>query len=253
MSVKELLTPEQRRDILNLNNLSEFEFTSYYSLSDYDIEVINRHRRDHNRLGFALQLCILRNPGCTLNNMLEIPDNLITYVAKQIDVDPDVFSSYAQRDTTRREHLEEIRQVYGYRNFNNTNYRTSSNALLKSALENGNTMYLVRNAIDLLRKEKIILPVIPTLERMVWLARTRAEKKIYAILISNLSERNKHGLEKLIDLTVSNNKTQLAWLREIPGQSSPDSFLKVIKRLQYIKEMNITADTSLYIPIDFCN
>uniref|UniRef100_UPI0030160D33 Tn3 family transposase n=1 Tax=Oceanobacillus massiliensis TaxID=1465765 RepID=UPI0030160D33 len=248
MSVKELLTPEQRRDILNLNNLSEFEFTSYYSLSDYDIEVINRHRRDHNRLGFALQLCILRNPGCTLNNMLEIPDNLITYVAKQIDVDPDVFSSYAQRDTTRREHLEEIRQVYGYRNFNNTNYRTSSNALLKSALENGNTMYLVRNAIDLLRKEKIILPVIPTLERMVWLARTRAEKKIYAILISNLSERNKHGLEKLIDLTVSNNKTQLAWLREIPGQSSPDSFLKVIKRLQYIKEMNITADTSLIHP-----
>jgi TnpA family transposase len=248
LSVKELLTPEQRRDILNLNNLSEFEFTSYYSLSDYDIEIINRHRRDHNRLGFALQLCILRNPGCTLNNMLEIPDNLITYVAKQIDVDPEVYSSYAQRDTTRREHLEEIRQVYGYRNFNNSNYRTFSNALLKSALENGNTMYLVRNAIDLLRREKIILPAIPTIERMVWLARTRAEKKIYAILISNLSERNKHGLEKLIDLTINNNKTHLAWLREIPGQSSPDSFLKVIKRLQYIKEMNITADTSLIHP-----
>ncbi|MHF13017.1 DUF4158 domain-containing protein, partial [Listeria monocytogenes] len=52
MSVKELLTQEQRKEILNLNNLSEFEFTSYYSLSDYDIDVINRHRREHNRLGF---------------------------------------------------------------------------------------------------------------------------------------------------------------------------------------------------------
>ncbi|WP_192940595.1 DUF4158 domain-containing protein [Staphylococcus simulans] len=113
MGVKELLTPDQRKEILSLNNLSEFEFTSYYSLSDYDIEVVNRHRRDHNRLGFALQLCILRNPGCTLNSMLDIPDNLIAYVAKQIDVNPDVFSSYAKRDTTRREHLEEIRQVYG--------------------------------------------------------------------------------------------------------------------------------------------
>lgn len=63
MSVKELLTPEQRKEILNLNNLSEYEFTSYYSLSDYDIDVINRHRRDHNRLGFALQLgCFCPTP-----------------------------------------------------------------------------------------------------------------------------------------------------------------------------------------------
>src|SRR5699024_5078151 len=106
----------------------------------------------------------------------------------------------------------------------------------------------VRTALDLIRKEKIILPAIPTIERMVWLARTRAEKKVYAILTSNLSKRQKHGLEKLIDLTTNNNKTKLAWLREIPGHSSPDSFLKVIKRLQFIKDMNITADTSLLHP-----
>lgn len=84
MSVKSLLTPEQKKDILSLNNLSEFDFTTYYSLSDFDIDVIYKHRRDHNRLGFAIQLCILRHPGCTLNNMLEIPENLISYVAKQI-------------------------------------------------------------------------------------------------------------------------------------------------------------------------
>lgn len=57
---------------------------TYYSLSDFDIDVINKHRRDHNLPGFAIQLCILRHPGCTLNNMLEIPENLISYVAKQI-------------------------------------------------------------------------------------------------------------------------------------------------------------------------
>ncbi|MEC5422565.1 hypothetical protein QGM71_03545 [Virgibacillus sp. C22-A2] len=106
-------------------------------------------------------------------------------------------------------------------------------------------MYLIRNAIDVLRKEKIILPAIPTIERMVWFAKTRAEKKIYSILNSNLSGIHKHELEKLIDLTVKNSKTKLAWLREIPGQSSPDSFLKVIQRLKYIKEMNITVEASL--------
>src|SRR5699024_7844012 len=116
--------------------------------------------------------------------------------------------------------------------------------LLNLALENGNTVYLIRNAIDVLRKEKIILPAIPTIERMVWLAKTRAEKKIYSILNRNLYGSHKNGLEKLIDLTVKNNKTKLAWVREIPGQSSPDSFLKVIQRLKYIKEMYITVETS---------
>lgn len=248
MSVKSLLTPEQRKDILSLNNLSEFDFTSYYSLSDFDIDVINKHRRDHNRLGFAIQLCILRYPGCTINNMLEIPENLISYVAKQINVEPNVFSLYAQRDTTRREHLEEIRQVFGYINFDKSDYRKVSSTLLESALENGNTMYLIRNAIERLRKKKIILPAIPTIERMVWLAKTRAEKKIHAILIRDLSVLHKHRLEKLIDLTVKNSKTKLAWLREIPGQSSPDSFIKVIQRLKYIKELDITAEISLINP-----
>ncbi|MGE7760156.1 DUF4158 domain-containing protein [Peribacillus sp. NPDC097895] len=46
---------------------------------------MNRHRRDHNRLGSELQLCHLRYPGCTETNMLEIPITLL-HVVKQIDV-----------------------------------------------------------------------------------------------------------------------------------------------------------------------
>src|SRR5699024_3489707 len=64
----------------------------------------------------------------------------------------------------------------------------------------------------------------------------------------NLSKGQKYELEKLIASTTNNNKTKLAWLQEIPGHSSPDSLLKVIKRLQFIKNINITADTSLLHP-----
>ena len=53
---------------------------------------------------------------------------------------------------------------------------------------------------------------------MVWFSNNAvAEKKIYALFTSNLSERDKRELEKLIDLTVENNKTQLALLRENSG------------------------------------
>lgn len=39
------------------------------------------------------------------------------------------------------------------------------------------------------------------------------------------------------------SKTYLAWLREIPGTSSPDSFLKIIEKLEYIRDLQLQVDT----------
>ncbi|MGD6974459.1 DUF4158 domain-containing protein [Bacillus altitudinis] len=30
---------------------------------------MKRHRRDHNRLGFAIQICVLRYPGWSLSDV----------------------------------------------------------------------------------------------------------------------------------------------------------------------------------------
>ena len=47
MAKKELLTGEQRENILELNQLSEFEFASYYSLSDDDIDCSGQAKWEH--------------------------------------------------------------------------------------------------------------------------------------------------------------------------------------------------------------
>jgi TnpA family transposase len=39
------------------------EVRERYSLTSADFDLINRHRIEANRLGFAVQLCLLRNPG----------------------------------------------------------------------------------------------------------------------------------------------------------------------------------------------
>lgn len=60
----EILTKEQRLEFTCISeNLSDDDIARYYTLSQSDIEIINKHRRDYNRLGFALQLCVLRYPG----------------------------------------------------------------------------------------------------------------------------------------------------------------------------------------------
>src|SRR5699024_752762 len=108
-------------------------------------------------------LCLLRYPGWTLMNMDEIPGHILNYIAQQIQVDPEVFSQYAQRGPTLREHLQEIRQGYGYRNFTLNEYRNISRFLVQRAMENNSTIHLLQTAIDEMRQQKIILPNITTL------------------------------------------------------------------------------------------
>lgn len=241
---KELLTADQRIAFVKIPaDMTERELETYYTFSQYDLDIIQRHRRDHNRLGFAIQLCVLRYPGWSLSDVEPIPNYVIQYIARQINVQPHSFSLYAERDSTKHEHLEEIRQVYSYQNFSARTYREVAHFLLKHALQNGNSMYLLRIVQEELRNRKTILPGVTTLERLVWETRQRAEEHIFKSLTCTLSDSQKQKLDKLIDPFVENRKTPLAWLRELPGQSSPETFLKVIERLEYIRDLKLPIHT----------
>ncbi len=243
MRGKELLTAEQREEFMHIPSDSDWDLGTYYTFSQHDLDIINNHRRDHNRLGFAVQLAVLRFPGWSLSDLKMIPGSVLSYIAKQVGVEPDVFPLYAQREPTRREHMEEIRQAYGYRNFTLREYRSISQTMLKYALENGNAVYLLRTAIDELRKQKIILPGMTTLERVVWEAQQRAEEKISELLISSLNREQVEKMEQLLSPMPESSKTYLAWLREIPGSCSPDAFLKVIEKLEYVRDLRLQIDT----------
>lgn len=240
LRTRELLTPEQRLELKEIpSNLSESDMAIYYSFSEHDIDIINQHRRSHNKLGFAVQISVLRYPGWALSEIDTIPLNVLEYIAQQIKVDPDDFSLYAKREPTKREHLEEIRQQFGYKNFSVKEHHEVANVLLQYALENGNALYLIKIALDIFRKMKIILPAINTIERIVWEVRDKAEKRIYKIINENLSAEHKHNLDDLINDKIGNGITRFAWLKEIPNNHAPETFIKVVERLEYIRNLKL--------------
>ncbi|HDR8205102.1 TPA: DUF4158 domain-containing protein, partial [Bacillus cereus] len=246
---RELLTSEQRLEFASIpEQISEYELGSYYTLSPHDIEIIKRHRRDHNKLGFALQLCVLRFPGWTLSDIQHIPDCVVNYIAKQLQINAKEIHIYAEREQTKHEHLEEIRREYGFRNFTIREYRVVSQVLLQYALENGNALHLIQITIEELKKRKIILPAMTTIERMVWEVRRRAEVKIFRLLNSSLAMEHIQKLNCLLLPMEDSTKTYLAWLREIPSSHSPDSFLKVVEKLEYIRNLQLQIDTKTLHP-----
>ncbi|SDH66726.1 Transposase and inactivated derivatives, TnpA family [Desulfosporosinus hippei DSM 8344] len=242
---RELLTPEQRLEFMSIpERISEFDLGSYYTLSQHDIEIIKRHRRDHNKLGFALQLCVLRFPGWTLSDVHDIPVSVLDYIAKQLNIDSREIRQYADREQTKHEHLDEIRREFGFRNFSLHEYRVISQKVLPYAMENGNAIYLIQMAIEELRKQKVILPALTNVERMVRYVRQRAEDKIFMQLVNSLSIEQMGKLESTLSTMPESSKTYLAWLKEIPGTYSPDSFLKVIEKLEYIRDLKLQVDTN---------
>ena len=84
------------------------------------------------------------------------------------------------------------------------------------ALENGDAMHLLHECINFLRKNKIILPAITTLERMVWEARAMAEKKLFNTVSQSLTNEQKVKQEEIITSQhpSESNKTILGWLKE---------------------------------------
>ncbi|MDA8336487.1 MAG: Tn3 family transposase [Peptococcaceae bacterium] len=242
--VRELLTPEERLRYMTIpQDISEWALGTYFTLSPHDIEIINRHRRDYNRLGFALQLCVLRYSGWTLSDIKMIPGNILNYIAGQIYATPNEYQFYGRREATIYEHLDEICREYHYQPFSPREYRRLLKHLTDPAMANGNPIHLIQTALEALREWKIILPAMATVERAVWETRRRTDERIFTLLSSSLIPKQTESLEQLVQTMPESAKTYLSWLKEIPGKPSSESFLKVIERLEYIRQLNLNIDT----------
>ena len=91
----------------------EEELIRHYTLSGADIDRALIKRGEHNQLGFAVQLCLIRFPDRALGPNEVLPRMMLGFIAQQLGINPVVFADYARRDETRREHAVEIQQFLG--------------------------------------------------------------------------------------------------------------------------------------------
>jgi len=73
--------------------LSRQELERYCYLDDKDRALIAARRRDYNRLGFAVQVVTVRNLGMFLADPVDVPAELVQYLAEQLGIDDPLWSS----------------------------------------------------------------------------------------------------------------------------------------------------------------
>jgi TnpA family transposase len=107
MAKRKLLKDQDRRKLVDIP-VDEDSLIRHYSLSLADRLEIELRRRNHNRLGFAIQLCLMRYPGRVLGAEEAPPPAMLRHVADQIGADPESFALYARREETRRDHTARL-------------------------------------------------------------------------------------------------------------------------------------------------
>ena len=71
---RRLILSATERDTLLALPESQDDLIRYYTFNDSDLSLIRQRRGDANRLGFAVQLCLLRYPGYALGTDSELPE-----------------------------------------------------------------------------------------------------------------------------------------------------------------------------------
>ena len=169
------------------NEIPHDDLSAFFTLTDGDIQEIDRQRGDPNRLGFALQLCALRYLGFAPDELGTAPATAIHFVAHQLGLTPEALQTYGHRLHTRTDHLRRAQAHLGFRKAAPADLNALAQWLLQRALEHDKPTLLLALACEQLRREHIVRPGITRLEQLVATARHQAQEETYRRLLPLLT------------------------------------------------------------------
>ncbi|MEM9098679.1 MAG: Tn3 family transposase [Pseudomonadota bacterium] len=242
MPRRSILTDRQRSALFDLPT-DEATLLRHYTLADDDIEHIRIRRKPENRLGFALQLCAFRYPGRLLGSGEVIPLEVSRFIAAQLGMDADdLAGAYALREETRRDHLVELRSIYGYRMFSGGRARELRAWLERAAEGARSNDDLARGFIEECRRTQTIIPGVSVIERLCADALVAAERWIYTRIVARLDGHTKVRLDGLLTEIMTGDVTRFVWLRRFEvGRNSADAS-RLLDRLEFLRDLGVSPD-----------
>jgi TnpA family transposase len=219
----------------------EAELIRRYAFSEQELSVIQQHRGDHNRLGFAVQLCYMRYPGYILPPTDDPAPTLLKFAANQTGINAGEWDNYARREQTRREYLVELQTSFGFQPFTVSHYRHAVRGLDEVASQTDKGIVLAQTLVEDLRRKKVLFPSVKVIERACAEAVTRATRRIYRILTESLTSEHRAQLDSLLEQFNGSKMTTVMWLRQSPGVPNAKHLLEHIQRLEAIQLLSLPA------------
>lgn len=215
-------------------SVSAEELKTHYHLSEADLEIVSKQRRDGNRLGFALQLGALRHLGFVPADLLGPPADLLGYLADQLRVSPASLRAY-RRQPTRSGHLREAMSYLGYRRVTPLDDAELSSWLAERATEHDGPRLLFGAACDFLKRRRILRPGLTHLERSVSEARQAAHRLTYERLRPTLTQATNMLLKDVLSVPEGQTRSRLAWLQRAVTAPEVGQLKDTLRKLDYLQ------------------
>ena len=204
-----------------------------FFLDDEDRVLIDRHRGEHMKLGFALQLVTVRWVGAFLEDPLDVPVAVLDFVAEQLEIaDPSCVKRYTERGKTRFDHQWEIRLVCELKEFAAVEPELRGWAAARSWTSGDGPKAIFIDAVGWLRNRDVLLPGVSTLTRLVAQVRDDTTRRLWSVLEGLLTVGRRYVLDQLLEVPPGSRVSDLGrWRKGPPPRGSGPTMIKALDQI----------------------
>jgi len=214
----------------------------HFYLDERDRRLIEEKRRESNRLGFGVQLGTVRFLSTFLADPSDVPKAVTIHVARQLEVaNPGVLGEYARRANTFREHAQEIRREYGYKDYSHAVERLGLLRFLyaRAWLRADAPTVLFDLATARLAERKVLLPGVSTLAREVAHIRDRVSQRLWAAIARAPDPVQREKLLGLLAVQEGSRVSKLDRLRKGPTTATAPGLVGALERSDEIRTLGV--------------
>ena len=233
--------------VLDVDSLRKF-----FTLTPSDLEQVEHCRGPINRIGFAVQLCVLRWRGHFLHDTRDVPGPVLETIASQLGVLPMPLDTYPHNEKTRFEHVERIREHLHFRRCDATQRQRLLEHLITVAHAIPRSTALRQAAHRWLQEEKIVRPGHTTVRDVISAAREAALRWTYHHLSEALHDGQAEAIDTLLIVTPPpseaphtsaglRSRSRLEQFKTMPRKESPEALLALLERLTAMQSLGLTA------------
>jgi hypothetical protein len=232
-----LLTDEERQALFGFP-IDPDGLTRCFTLSRSDRDLVAERRNDASRLGYAVQLALLRHPGTTIANLGQPIDPLVTWMAEQLDIPAGAFARYADRPQTVTDHARQLATALGMRSATAADLSLMVEAAAEAAGGTDAGAPIAAAVVVALRRAHVILPAAAVIERAAIAGRAQARQQAEEAL-SRVTPTQAAELERLLVTDPSLGTTPFAWLKAMPVAPKADHIRELLGRLQHVRGIGL--------------
>lgn len=219
----------------------------YFTLTNEDLEFINKLKLEKHRLPFALLLKSYEYLHYFPEKLSIISPRIVEYIALQLNQDIKILKSYDNIRSVRSHHINLIRKELG-RNTLNENEESINNWLSEITLLTSDFINIIKNYIRKLIAENIELPSLNYIKQIVSKKIDEADTYYYNFIDSSIKLELK---EKILNLIKEDQKkiSKLEKLKSIPGKATADTVKQQVELLKEYRKFKFEKQIVQSIPI----